>query len=56
MKNLEISVLVMNGGYDIIQKGKWKTMLYCDKCQVLSEDGEICPLCGGQKLRPVSRG
>lgn len=26
-------------------------MLYCPKCQVLSPDGEICPSCGGKKLR-----
>ncbi len=29
-------------------------MLYCERCQMLSEDGETCSLCGSRKLRPVS--
>lgn len=29
-------------------------MLYCDRCQVLSEDGKTCPLCGGRRLRPAA--
>ena len=29
-------------------------MLYCDSCQVLSQDEETCPRCGGHKLRPVT--
>jgi hypothetical protein len=28
-------------------------MLYCTRCQVLSTDGDRCPLCGGKKLRPA---
>jgi hypothetical protein len=26
-------------------------MLYCDRCQVLSRDEQMCPNCGSQKLR-----
>ena len=26
-------------------------MLYCEKCQVLSRDDNVCPSCGGKKLR-----
>lgn len=29
-------------------------MLYCDKCQILSEDEEICPFCGNRRLRPAA--
>jgi hypothetical protein len=28
-----------------------KMMLYCPKCQVLCTDRDICPSCGGKKLR-----
>ena len=28
-------------------------MLYCEKCQTVSQDGQSCPLCGSQKLRPI---
>lgn len=31
-------------------------MLYCASCEVLSTDGETCPMCGGKKLRPVEPG
>ena len=31
-------------------------MLYCASCEVLSTDGETCPMCGGKKLRPVEQG
>lgn len=26
-------------------------MLYCERCQVLSRDDNVCPSCGGKKLR-----
>lgn len=26
-------------------------MLYCDRCQVLSRDEQMCPVCGSRKLR-----
>ena len=29
-------------------------MMYCDRCQVLSKDGETCPLCGSRRLRPAA--
>lgn len=29
-------------------------MMYCDRCQVLSKDGETCPLCGSHRLRPAA--
>lgn len=31
--------------------GKNTEKLYCERCQVLSRDGKVCPSCGGKKLR-----
>jgi predicted nucleic acid-binding Zn-ribbon protein len=30
-------------------------MLYCSKCQMLVTTGDVCPSCGGTKLREVGR-
>lgn len=30
-------------------------MLYCSKCQMLVTTGQVCPSCGGKKLREVGR-